>query len=966
MSNFEQHFKNETILQKTKNTVNNLINYNDEFKNNVQYPGEPLDEYKIKQLLHPVYDKIYQIKADLLLFSELNSQNTSKSINTKKLNEIQHLHTNILYNKNIIDDTLNYMKEKLENVNYEQINKEFQEIELTLENLKKEMEDMVEEFDNKYDKIIKEKKRQKIAEDIIKGNYNKAPEEYNKGLGISTKLKYNLKDLDENDEIDYDKYKYDIDEIDKEKEYLMLKYLEDKQKAINGLPKMVPAYQKVNFNYDVEAPNFKNINNNKGDYNDNNFISSENKEINNVNNNINSKNINNNENNINKNEPDNIIKDIDYNENNNNNNNNLNNLSQQNYNNNINNNRNSEINGQVNNINNDNNVSQINNNHINNQKKENDNKYININSNNNINLPKNYYMNSDYNNANNNINDKDNMDPTETLNNFKEKMSQASKAILTGPSIINKQPPHSKKKFAPKKEAYNSYKGNNQMKSSGSKITYQNFNKPKKPRQKGIKNEDKKKPYKFITGKYPDDNEKNRINDFMEKNPPKPGNKNLKVFEQENLEEEIKRIVDINIKNAINIHQLNKGNIESSRIRKNNSEGHNDELLKLLINKFEDIENAIRETKNNNNNGIEFKQDINEILANEIFNKIYAQINYKLNIKKKKEESEGSEEEEESEKIIQKKEVISKKIIEEPKNINIFNENINTDLKDLDEVIPAPRDLNLNKYNNISMTSEDLTQSIKQKPDINMNNNNQIEITNININRNKLLFNNNEINYNDYLKKKNIENSLSEGEERSNLEESSQSDYNKNNKYNTAKGFMPHLGNKNKTGNDLLMLKYSNENLPEFNFNNNKIMDKNLNNKEEMNLNNGKLLEKMGIYDSGEYNVFKNKFKENMNNNKTLTNFGSMPNNQNILDDDVQNLKILKHEQKEIDEIKHKIELLKLKDEQDNEDNNINNIDTNNYINNNFNNHFNNINNNIIKDDEGYSSPGEVRSEDSY
>ena len=64
---------------------------------------------------------------------------------------MQHLHTNILFNKNIIDDTLSYMREKIENVNYEQINKEFQEIELTLENLKRDMEEMVEEFNYKYE-----------------------------------------------------------------------------------------------------------------------------------------------------------------------------------------------------------------------------------------------------------------------------------------------------------------------------------------------------------------------------------------------------------------------------------------------------------------------------------------------------------------------------------------------------------------------------------------------------------------------------------------------------------------------------------------------------------------------------------------------------------------------------------------------------------------------------------------------
>ena len=44
------------------------------------------------------------------------------------------------------------------------------------------------------------------------------------------------------------------------------------------------------------------------------------------------------------------------------------------------------------------------------------------------------------------------------------------------------------------------------------------------------------------------------------------------------------------------------------------------------------------------------------------------------------------------------------------------------------------------------------------------------------------------------------------------------------------------------------------------------------------------------------------------------------------------------------------------------DDNNINNIN----INNHFSNNINNLKNNIEKSDEGNSSPGEVRSEDSY
>ena len=520
MSNFDKHFKKETILEKTKNSVSNLINYNESFKNNVQYPGEPLDEMKIKQLLLPVYDKIYEIKEDLLLFSELNSQNSTKNISTKKFNEMQHLHTNILFNKNIIDDTLNYMKEKIENVNYEQINKEFQEIEITLENLKKEMEDMVEEFNNKYEKILKEKKRQKIAEELMKGEYNKVNKNsrLNMENGDFSKFKNNLEIDDENRGMDYDRYKYDINGIDEEKENLMIQYLEDKQKAMNGLPKLVPPNQKVNFNYDeIKSPNFKNLNNNKN--NINNYINTSSSQVNNINNNTTSIN---NENNINQKNDDNI-KDINFNENNINNdinniinNNNDNNISEHNNENFNKNNNNIETN--INNNNKEYNSQVSNNNNINNKTE----KIINSNiipENDNNNIPKNNYMQSDYNNEENNLNGKDNIDPTETLNNFKEKMSAASKAILTGPTILPNSSQKSKQKSDPSKKAYDSYMRNIQPRSSGSKITYQNFKKPNKPRQKIIQNEFKKKPNRYNVGKYPSEYENNKMNEFLEKNP---------------------------------------------------------------------------------------------------------------------------------------------------------------------------------------------------------------------------------------------------------------------------------------------------------------------------------------------------------------------------------------------------------------------------------------------------------------
>ena len=155
------NFQKETLFNKTKNSVNDLINYNDEFQKSAQFAGEQIDEKKINQLLLPVYSKIYEIREGLQKFNELKQKSNKENISNREFNEMQSLHTNIVFNKNIIDDTINYMKEKIENIHYEQIHKEFEEITSILETLNIEMENMINEFNNKYEKIIKEKKKEK-------------------------------------------------------------------------------------------------------------------------------------------------------------------------------------------------------------------------------------------------------------------------------------------------------------------------------------------------------------------------------------------------------------------------------------------------------------------------------------------------------------------------------------------------------------------------------------------------------------------------------------------------------------------------------------------------------------------------------------------------------------------------------------------------------------------------------------
>ena len=151
-------------------------------------------------------------------------------------------------------------------------------------------------------------------------------------------------------------------------------------------------------------------------------------------------------------------------------------------------------------------------------------------------------------------------------------------------------------------------------------------------------------------------------------------------------------------------------------------------------------------------------------------------------------------------------------------------------------------------------------------------------------------------------------------------------------------------------------------------------------------MNNNDILKKYNLYESDEYNNFKNEFQDKMNNNKTQSNFFSkvnpnysssysqirpqMTNAQNANNSmGIGNLQLIKTNKKDNEESNKKIHLLKIKTNKLSQEfelnaneginQNINNIDNVNNI--------NNVNNNK-KDDEnsGEYSPGEVRFDESY
>ena len=923
MSYNENDLQQSSLLKKTKDSVNEIIKYNDQFKNGAEYPGQQIDEIQIRQFLIPVYDKIYEIKDNLNKFNEY-TQNPNNDIPNEKINYLNSLHTNIVYNKSNIEDTINYMKEKIENVHYEQISREFEELTFMLENLKDEMNNLVDEFNSKYDNILREKKRQQIAQDLLNGSYNQAPNNnlkndiLNKGNDLHVH-----KAIDDIDNINYYNYKNDIAEWDLDKENLMLKYLEDKRNAINNLPKLVAPSEKVYFKYNLKDPN---------------------KDANNVNSKIN---LDDNKNNIQN--SNNIDNDINTNSNPITENKNINFDTNKN---------NKEIKPSQNLNKKQNNINS-NNQKINGSKKT---------------IPKknnksyqNYMIDNE-----DQPSEKPKVSPSEAMKNFQSIMSgKTSQFVYDQPKKTNQKRGFS---TGPTKA---DYLRNIQPRSNGSLVTLQDFHR-KKPQV--VRNPNKNyipKPNNFKVGRYPNENEEEKLNKFVNQNPVRPQKKKSSLKQKEffpnpeNLEEQIQKIVEMNIKKILSSQKLDRS------IRSNRSEkgGNNDELLKILIEKFDDLETAIRET--NNNRGYQHEEDINNVLANEIYNKISSQLNSNINIK-------INDQPQYQPQYIpvqpQQPPVIEKK--EEPKNIPLFENNNKISFDELDKQFPAPHKINLSEYE-ISNTSEYIDDSlINKNKDININEKN-IEINRINIKENNYYENN--VNNNE------IDNSLSKGEVVSESNEDSEIVDNKKNYYNTynKNGFI-----KNKTGNDLQMLKYFNENLPgqiinkndnlnnynEYEKSEGEITNSYINNKEEVNLDNNDALKKYSLYSSDEYNAFKNNFMEEMNKNKTGSSFfGSNYNNFNNtytqmrpqesnqkLNNTFGCLRLVRTSNKDVDDIIRKQQIIQSKMDKLN-NNTISEMPDQEKMQSIVDNKGRNNNNNINMqtNDDGYPE-GEVRSDDSY
>ena len=758
MSRFSEQSKNP-ILKQTQSSINELYQYKSNFENTKKSSEDKIDEVEVQKILSPVYDKVDEIKKEIKKINENISDTKNKNKKNPKIDdEIFKAHQYLEKNKNNIGDTLSYMKENISNIHNEKIGNDIDELTSILNNLNNEMENMTNNFNEKFEFIIKEKRREKIAEDLLSGKYmdsvNASKYFPNENMYVPSNAL---------NKIDYNEYKNDLNDIIYEKENLLLRYERDREEAVKDFPQLMKPKEKTNFNYDIIDVNDKdNLHMSK--------ISKKNKKINQT-------------------KSKRTKQKFDG----------------------------SKITNQ-------------------------NNKYENIDNEDNINEP---------------TSTKSKLTPSEKMLKYREQMNDLSSQITAEKSRQTKE-----KKVIhigpTKKDIIRTI----QPRSLNSKRTLQDFQR-KKLEPIYEREEEKKEPNPFRAGKYPTEEEKKlKVNYYEQKKrkiyPEYKDITNLKINIPDNINDdnndEIRRNIELYIRRAIRENK-EKGKKDKIKIGIDEKKNIiNPDLMKILIQKFDELQNTILGSGFGNYNNIGI--NINDYIADQVINRMGLDLD--VNIDKEQSISRHDipdfiESHQKKIKIserrrreIEKEKEEGKKIkVDDGKRIPLFESNDKISIEELDKLIQMPHKINLSDYN-VSSSSSYLSESLNQR-----NLKEMIEYHERNI----------------YSKNEESDNSISRGQAISEDDEYSDS-------LNKGKD---DLNIRNRTGLDLLMVKNFNERLPEQIIGNNNLSNIedndeesesfNQENKNIVDIDNNSRLKKYNLYESEEFNNFKNNFMNQLNKN---------------------------------------------------------------------------------------------------
>ena len=194
---------------------------------------------------------------------------------------------------------------------------------------------------------------------------------------------------------------------------------------------------------------------------------------------------------------------------------------------------------------------------------------------------------------------------------------------------------------------------------------------------------------------------------------------------EDEFNKECEKNIEIYIRNALRETRPNedKSTIEFKTIKKDIYTA--DDFLKLLIEKFDGLNNELKNRKNNMNNINQSERNINDIIADKIineFNEIDVNIDRSDGFNKsdtfhniiEKKEKKNKISERRKREIEKEKEEGKKIIIDDGKRIPLFESTDKISIEELDKIIQMPHKINLSDYN-VSNSSSYLSESLNQK-----------------------------------------------------------------------------------------------------------------------------------------------------------------------------------------------------------------------------------------------------------
>ena len=255
----KEETKKNPLLGETKAVIKDLRVYDS------LYQKEGMKEAKenpIQKILSPIYTQISQLKEEMKEMTQYtdvknNTKIQQHSMTKTDVNDLYNLHVKFQQSKNNLCDAMDYVNGNSEHISYQdmEIVKALDDLRDTFEVMSKEMDNIESEFNEKFSFAIKERKRQKIAKELLDGTYRTKNDYAKKMLNDDDIMPSSLKLLDK---VNYNDYMNDITDIGNEKDILLNDYKNEKDIFGTHLPKLVNPKEKNTFTYGFDDENTKN------------------------------------------------------------------------------------------------------------------------------------------------------------------------------------------------------------------------------------------------------------------------------------------------------------------------------------------------------------------------------------------------------------------------------------------------------------------------------------------------------------------------------------------------------------------------------------------------------------------------------------------------------------------------------------------------------------------------------------